>query len=626
MGLPLAVLIFAAAAPLSSDDCLGCHADQDLKNARGAAVFVDAARQQRSVHDGVDCASCHEAITAYPHPEPVPAASCASCHDDAARAQAGSVHAAGKGPDRPTCASCHGHGHDVVRAADAASPVSKARVAATCASCHADPGFLARHRLPLAKPVEAYERSVHGRARQAGDQAAATCSDCHGAHAIAPSRDAGASVNHARVPDTCGKCHAEVAKAYVQSVHGQAAARGEAEAPVCTDCHGEHAILAPGEADSLVNPSRVSSVTCGRCHADERLTAKYNLPRDRVPAFEESYHGLALRAGSQSVANCASCHGVHNILASSDARSTIHPANLGKTCGSCHPGAGERFAIGPVHVVPGGQGEHGLVRFVRRAYVVIILLTVGFMLLHNGLDFARKLARGAGHGGGAGGEVPRMNRPFRLAHGLVIVSFTILVITGFALKFPDAWWAGPLLRWEGDLAFRGLVHRAAGVVLMAALAFHVVHLAVSRRDRRILRDLWLRPRDLRDLVAMLRHNLGRGPRPLFGHFSYAEKVEYWAFMWGTAVMAVTGLLLWFNSWTLRFFPTWVADGATVVHYYEAILASLSILVWHLYMVVFDPDVYPMDRAWLTGKTSADHFRRTRSADAVKAKEENDENR
>jgi cytochrome b subunit of formate dehydrogenase len=129
----------------------------------------------------------------------------------------------------------------------------------------------------------------------------------------------------------------------------------------------------------------------------------------------------------------------------------------------------------------------------------------------------------------------------------------------------------------------------------------------------------LRPRDLRDLVAMFRHNVGRGPRPLFGHFSYAEKVEYWAFMWGTAVMAVSGLLLWFNSWTLRHFPTWIADAATAVHYYEAILASLSILVWHLYMVVFDPDVYPMDRAWLTGKTSADHFRRTRSAEAVHEK-------
>lgn len=616
MALPLAVLILAVTTPLSTEDCLGCHADRDLKDPRGASVFVDAARQRASVHDGLDCASCHEGITAYPHPEPVPAVRCASCHDDAARVHEGSVHAPGKGPDRPECTSCHGPGHDVLAAADPRSPVSKARVAATCASCHADPAFLARHRLPLARPVEAYERSVHGRARQAGDAAAATCSDCHGAH------DA-AAVERRRVPETCGRCHSEIAKAYGESVHGLAAARGEAESPVCTDCHGEHAILAPSEADSLVNPARVSTVTCGRCHADERLTQKYNLPADRVPAFQDSFHGLALRSGSQSVANCASCHGVHDIRASSDPRSTIHPTNLARTCGACHPGAGERFTIGPVHVVPGGGGEHAVVRFLRRAYVVLIVLTVGFMLLHNGLDFLRKMLRGPAHAGG-GGQVQRMNALFRLAHALVVVSFAVLVVTGFALKFPESFWAAPLLRFEGQLAFRGLVHRVAGVALLGALVLHVVHLALSPRDRRILRDLLLRPHDLRDLLAMLRHNLGRGPRPLFGHFSYAEKVEYWAFMWGTAVMAVTGLLLWFNSWTLRRFPTWVADAATVVHYYEAILASLSILVWHLYMVVFDPDVYPMDRAWITGRTSADHYRASRTREAVSEKEGSDE--
>jgi len=188
-------------------------------------------------------------------------------------------------------------------------------------------------------------------------------------------------------------------------------------------------------------------------------------------------------------------------------------------------------------------------------------------------------------------------------------------VTGFALKFPKAWWAAPLLAWEGQFAFRGLVHRVAGIVLIAALLFHVVHLFVSPRSRKILKQLWMRPRDLRDLVAMTRHNLGRGPRPLFGHFSYAEKIEYWAFLWGTAVMAVTGVLLWFNDFTLRNLPTWVADAATVVHYYEAILATAAIVVWHFYMVIFDPDVYPMDLAWLTGKTSADHVSRTREPEA-----------
>ena len=106
----------------------------------------------------------------------------------------------------------------------------------------------------------------------------------------------------------------------------------------------------PASAGSSVNPGRVSTVTCGRCHGDERLEARYNLPADRVPTYADSYHGLESRAGGQTVANCASCHGVHNIFPSSDPRSTINPANLAHTCGACHPGAGEKFAIGPVHV------------------------------------------------------------------------------------------------------------------------------------------------------------------------------------------------------------------------------------------------------------------------------------
>ncbi len=94
-------------------------------------------------------------------------------------------------------------------------------------------------------------------------------------------------------------------------------------------------------------------------------------------------------------------------------------------------------------------------------------------------------------------------------------------------------------------------------------------------------------------------------------FNYAEKAEYWAFMWGTAVMVVSGFILWFNNFSLSHFPTWISDAATAIHFYEAILATFSILVWHFYMVVFDPEVYPMDMAWLTGKASAEHVRHTR---------------
>ena len=207
-----------------------------------------------------------------------------------------------------------------------------------------------------------------------------------------------------------------------------------------------------------------------------------------------------------------------------------------------------------------------------------------------------------------------MNLHFRIAHGLVVLSFPVLVLTGFALKYPEAFWASPLLPFEGALPLRAYVHRAAALVLCAACAYHVLHLLRAPRDRRALRRMLPSLRDARDVGAFFRWALGRSAEPPgVGVVNSAEKMEYWAFFWGTLVMAASGFVLWFESVSLRVLPTWVIDAATAVHWYEAILATLAILVWHFYMVIFDPDVYPMDRAWLTGRASADHLRAHRPA-------------
>jgi cytochrome b subunit of formate dehydrogenase len=601
-----AAALIAARAP-AQESCADCH---------------DDVRVTSPPHAELACADCHDGISGYPHPDPLPKVDCSSCHGEPAEQLAASTHHNGvDNGDAPHCQTCHGKAHEILPSSDANSPTARRNLATTCAVCHSDPEFVARHQIPFAKPVEAYRLSVHGRAVERGDERAPSCAQCHGSHAILPGNRPESPVSRGRIAETCGACHGEIAKTYATSVHGQAAARGVRDAPVCTDCHGEHDILAPSEPGSLVNPARVSTATCGRCHSDERLTRRYALPLDKVPAFEDSFHGLALRAGQPTVANCASCHGVHNILPSSDPRSTVNAANLGKTCGACHPGAGSSFAIGPVHVSRASASEHPTVRAIRWFYWLVIPLALGFMVLHNAADFFRKLLRG-GPRSRSGGELPRMNLHFRIAHWLVVLSFPVLVVTGFALKFPEAWWARPLLGFESHFAFRGLLHRCAAVLLVGSMVYHLVHLALVPRDRVILRHLWPSPRDLRNLWAALRWSFGRSPDgPTFGKFSYAEKIEYLAFVWGTVLMAVTGALLWFNDFALRFLPKWVSDAATAAHYYEAILATLSIVIWHFYMVIFDPDVYPMDRAWLTGKASADHLRHTRPEYAAQLERE-----
>ena len=170
-------------------------------------------------------------------------------------------------------------------------------------------------------------------------------------------------VNHWKVPGTCAQCHKEIAREFNESVHGEAVKAGVRDAPVCIDCHGEHLIMDPKSAGSPLNAQNVSAQTCGRCHGDPRLALRYDLPADRLPSYAGSYHGLALKEGKVTAANCASCHGVHSILRSSDPRSTVNAANLPKTCGACHKGVAEaKFTIGPVHVrtearqeSPGGE-------------------------------------------------------------------------------------------------------------------------------------------------------------------------------------------------------------------------------------------------------------------------------
>jgi cytochrome b subunit of formate dehydrogenase len=179
----------------------------------------------------------------------------------------------------------------------------------------------------------------------------------------------------------------------------------------------------------------------------------------------------------------------------------------------------------------------------------------------------------------------------------------VLVWTGFALKYPGSWWGRPLLAWETIFPVRATVHRIAGAVMIGVALAHMISLMSSRRLRGHWREMWPRVGDAREGLLNLAFLLGlRSRQPKLSSHGYVEKAEYWAVIWGTAIMAITGILLWAVDYTLIWLPKSWLDIATAVHFYEAVLASLSILVWHFYFVIFDPEVYPMDAAWLTGES------------------------
>jgi cytochrome b subunit of formate dehydrogenase len=563
--------------------CQECHGTHDVQSPRTEGNRFSKTRLTQ------DCGQCHKkAAEHFP----------ASAHG---KALAQGVKGA------PNCLTCHkGNVAFVTHANDSLS--AKKAQNALCLGCHLDNEDVKARTSPTAGFIAGYEQSVHGQALENGKAQAANCVSCHGSHDMKRGSDATSFVARLNIPKTCGSCHTKIAQQYNESVHGVEVAKGNDDSPVCTSCHGEHVILGKKDPKSRVAPLNVSAQVCQPCHASVALSAKYGLKSDRFKTFTDSYHGLAGRGGDLAVANCASCHGGHDIKPSSDSTSTVHKSNLKVTCGKCHPGASERFAEGSVHLTM-TEDDEPILYWVSLGYIVLIVLIIGGMVAHNILDFRRKskrqlmVRRGLieeAHGGHT--LYLRMTLNERLQHATLVVSFVTLVITGFALKFPDAWWVAPLHRsFPGIFDLRSLVHRVAGVVMLVASVYHIYYLAFVPRGRQLVKDLFPTPQDLRDVFAVLRYNLGWSTaKPKFGRFSYIEKSEYWALVWGNIVMGATGMILWFDNTFMNLLTKLGWDIARTVHYYEAWLATLAILVWHIYFVVFNPDIYPINLAFWKG--------------------------
>ncbi|MCP5520124.1 MAG: cytochrome b/b6 domain-containing protein [Verrucomicrobiales bacterium] len=519
--------------------------------------------------------------------EPMTDEDCLLCHDDTELTRtdangdevsvyvdpamlAASAHATN------SCSSCHeditwDHPDDEVTP----KPVS-------CARCHED-------------AADTYQGSVHGLAIADGDDSAPTCVDCHGTHDVSHPTSADSPLHWSHLADTCGGCHPDAAADVESSVHGQAVGEGRREAATCTDCHSEHRI----EALKGVSSIKLATVICAKCHESERINTKFRMPTQRLESFFESYHGLAVRRGDTHAANCASCHGYHRILASSDPDSTINPKHLVETCGECHPGASENFTLGKVHQSADDDGVGPLVnRWVRQVYLVLIFVVVGLMVLHNGAAWLRSVMKSLRS---SRRQITRMERSERIQHFVLLSSFILLAVTGFALKFPDSWLG---VVFGADDLVRRWLHRIAGVVLLGAGFYHVLYVTLTRRGRQLVRDFAPSTKDLKDIGENVHHMLDHSRKaPRFGRFGYVEKMEYWAVVWGTIIMGVSGLMIWFKIPVTEWLPRWAVDVATTVHYYEAILACLSIIVWHFYHVIFAPGVYPINWAWWDGKVT-----------------------
>jgi cytochrome b subunit of formate dehydrogenase len=592
---------------LENADCLECHEEtinETIKTYDNALTS--------SIHGEHDCLDCHVTITDLPHDEKLPSADCGQCHEEAAEiyTQHGRISLEA-GYDIPHCFDCHGK-HDILEITDRGSRVNPINLPRTCGNCHENADLTKRHELLYGKAVAVYKSSVHGKASLGGVYVAATCNDCHStggtAHRIFGPGHPESSINHFNIPRTCGKCHQNIENDFWEGIHGKLVSRGETDSPVCTDCHGEHGIMAPSDPDSRVSASRVAEATCSPCHESARLNEKYGFASSRLQTWIDSYHGLKSKAGDLTVANCSSCHGAHRILPHTDSTSSIYAHNLQSTCGVCHPGISAELAATPIHGAP-GISRTPVAGVIRQIYIIAIAVIIGLMVIHWLIDLRKKIKMVM-----AKEQIVRMKLNEVWQHLFLMLSFTTLVVTGFALRYYDSWWANFIFSWEGAFPMRGLIHRVAAVIFVLVVIWHLIYLT-TRRGKQYLKDMKPTFKDAFDFIKMIKYNLGIAKeKPVIFRFGYEEKAEYWALVWGTAIMIFSGFFLWFDDFAVSLFPKGFLDVMLVIHYYEAWLAMLAILIWHMYSTVFNPHIYPMNPAWLTGKMPVEWYKQEHPGD------------
>ncbi len=333
------------------------------------------------------------------------------------------------------------------------------------------------------------------------------------------------------------------------------------------------------------------------------IIAKYNLAGGVVGSYVDSYHGWATRRDYERAATCVSCHGAHSVLPEADSASSIHPDNVVATCRRCHAGADWEFAASYTHE-SASISANPVNRIIRSIYLVAIVLIIGVMVLHNLVIMNYYVIERRKQLQDSSQQVLRFDRVQVWQHLLLTVSFVVLVITGFALRFPEAWW----VRYLSDMGLtepvRSTVHRIAAVLLILVSLSHAYYVLLTRRGRKEFRSIWFTTGDVKDVFAALRFYTWRSEEKVkFGRYDYSQKAEYWALIWGTIMMIITGLILWWPELAVRFLPSLIVPAAQTIHYYEAILATLAILVWHFFFAIFHPEEYPMSWTWLTGRMS-----------------------
>ena len=562
---------FHKVSTAEKNECSDCHDTQDIRP-----------QLAKSVHSNLVCNDCHSVIANNLKTHPaglgkMEIASCFACHSNIAEQHKESIHGISleKGIDEAAaCWDCHGS-HQILHVNSPESSVSAKNLGSTCGTCHDDPQFAKKFDLINAKTNLKFKESFHYTLfKERNIAQEIKCSTCHGTHNIKNRVQPGSTISTFGLSETCAQCHPDVVHDYESSIHWIKAQKGLRVAPICSDCHSEHSQRAVDLAKGKFSHQKFQEEICISCHQDPILTSRLGLTETEAYTYEDSYHGLAVQRGDKNAAFCIDCHSTHKILPKDHPESSVNDNNVVETCKQCHEKATPVFAKSYSHVTQNieAQKVEGAVTIF---YFWLIVFVIGGMTVHNILIYVFELKK---RKASERKEIviPRFTRNEVIQHVVLFSSFIILAVTGFALKYPHSWWSAGLYEFGMSEDVRQLIHRVAAVTMMSLGIYHIVYLIVTKRGRDILGHLVPKWEDAIDAINnVLYYTRLRKRPPEFNKFDYTEKAEYWALVWGTIVMGMTGLILWFPTLVGNWAPIWLIKVCETIHFYEAILATLA---------------------------------------------------
>ncbi len=578
--LLLAVLLPAATArAVDVDNCLICHKHRGMshidENNMLRLLYISEPIYQNSPHGLLNCRSCHADIKDIPHKKAEKVDCLKECHLD----KQGKLEN-----------FTHKQVGDILQTSvhspidEKGSPKPHPEDYPTCKTCHQD---------PLYRPLSFFKKIRPG------------VSD--------------------RIMSRCLTCHDD--KTFIKKFYSHFTSRMQ----------------------KLRSGADVVKL-CSKCHEDADFLKRHNQP-NVVYAYWETYHGKSVFMGDDTSPDCLDCHAssggsIHSMHDKNDPRSAVYPANRLQACSNidCHPDANQNLTEYKVHLLADRE-RHPIEFYVSLFFVLLTLTSFIPIMIAAILDLIREILpikhrfedrmlppRPIVDGVELGDDRPPVYvkngvRYFkhltfnqRQQHVLLMVSFAGLVLTGIPMKYMHVEWMRTLYEMLGGIELATVIHRVCAVVMGFVFLFHFLYIAccyveyylkpLQKAGRLTLRNMLMsilvlpmvpNLEDLRNIwKSMLFRLYITNERPSASRFNFKEKFGYLAVFWGVPVIGLSGVVLWGQDFFTQFLPGNILNFCLIAHSDEALLATIVIMLWHIYNTHLKLEHLPMGMSWLTG--------------------------